>query len=58
MSEIEIMSMRPFSTVDAQGERVSRTLITYRGTNGTINSKTVPGTIRETEAAIRLIRGE
>lgn len=57
MSELEIVSMRPFTTVNAEGERVPRTLITFRGLEGSVSSKTVEGSIRDPEAAKAAVRG-
>ena len=58
MSTIEIVALRPFTTVNTAGERVERTLVSYREEQGPMKSKTLPGTIREREAAERAIRGE
>lgn len=56
MSEIEIVSMRPFSTVDAKGERQARTLVTYRDVNGALQSTTIEGTVRDVEQAATAVR--
>lgn len=57
MSAIEIVSMRPFTTVNVEGQRVDRTLITFREPNGPVSSKTVPGSIRDPEEAKTAVRG-
>ena len=57
MSKIEIVALRPFTTIDVKGDRVEKTLISYRVDEGPISSTTREGTINTREAAEREIRG-